>query len=357
MTIHPTPAPRRSTVRIGGASGFWGDTALAVPQLVAGGAVDYLVFDYLAEVTMSILAAQRAKDPTAGYAVDFVQIMMREALPRLQAQRIRVVANAGGVNPLACRDALLKLAAEMGITLKVGVVLGDDLVAQAGEFRSAGITEMFSGEPFPQRVASINAYLGALPIARALDAGCDVVITGRCVDSAVTLGVLMHEFGWAADAYDRLAQGTLAGHLIECGAQCTGGLFTDWEQVPDWENIGFPVVEAHADGSFVITKSPGTGGLVTPATVSEQLLYEIGDPRAYLVPDVACDFTQVRMTPDGADRVRVSGATGRAPTARYKVSATFADGYRNTGFLTIAGVDAVRKAQRTGDALLVRMQR
>ncbi|CAM5791808.1 acyclic terpene utilization AtuA family protein [Rhizobacter fulvus] len=357
MTIHPTPAPRRSTVRIGGASGFWGDTALAVPQLLAGGAVDYLVFDYLAEVTMSILAAQRAKDPTAGYAVDFVQIMMREALPRLQAQRIRVVANAGGVNPLACRDALLKLAAEMGITLKVGVVLGDDLVAQAGEFRSAGITEMFSGEPFPQRVASINAYLGALPIARALDAGCDVVITGRCVDSAVTLGVLMHEFGWAADAYDRLAQGTLAGHLIECGAQCTGGLFTDWEQVPDWENIGFPVVEAHADGSFVITKSPGTGGLVTPATVSEQLLYEIGDPRAYLVPDVACDFTQVRMTPDGADRVRVSGATGRAPTARYKVSATFADGYRNTGFLTIAGVDAVRKAQRTGDALLVRMQR
>jgi hypothetical protein len=357
MTTHPTPAPRRSTVRIGGASGFWGDTALAVPQLLAGGAVDYLVFDYLAEVTMSILAAQRAKDPTAGYAVDFVQIMMREALPRLQAQGIRVVANAGGVNPLACRDALLKLAAEMGITLKVGVVLGDDLVARAGEFRSAGIIEMFSGEPFPQRVASINAYLGALPIARALDAGCDVVITGRCVDSAVTLGVLMHEFGWAADAYDRLAQGTLAGHLIECGAQCTGGLFTDWEQVPDWENIGFPVVEAHADGSFVITKSPGTGGLVTPATVSEQLLYEIGDPRAYLVPDVACDFTQVRMTPDGADRVRVSGATGRAPTARYKVSATFADGYRNTGFLTIAGVDAVRKAQRTGDALLVRMQR
>ncbi|MES2992682.1 MAG: acyclic terpene utilization AtuA family protein [Pseudomonadota bacterium] len=357
MTTHDTPAARRSTVRIGGASGFWGDTALAVPQLLAGGAVDYLVFDYLAEVTMSILAAQRAKDASAGYAVDFVQIMMREALPRLQAQRVRVVANAGGVNPLACRDALLKLAAEMGIALKVGVVLGDDLVGRAGEFRGAGITEMFSGEPFPQRVASVNAYLGALPIARALDAGCDVVITGRCVDSAVTLGVLMHEFGWAPDAYDRLAQGTLAGHLIECGAQGTGGLFTDWEQVPDWENIGFPVVEAHADGSFVITKSPGTGGLVTPATVSEQLLYEIGDPRAYLVPDVTCDFTQVRMAPDGADRVSVTGATGRAPTAQYKVSATFADGYRNTGFLTIAGIDAVRKAQRTGDALLARMAR
>ena len=282
-----TSSQRRTTVRIGGASGFWGDTALAVPQLLAGGEVDYLVFDYLAEVTMSILAAQRAKDASTGYAIDFVQIMMREALPQLQAQRVRVVANAGGVNPRACRDALLALAAHLGITLKVGVVLGDDLLARAAEFRAAGVSEMFSGAAFPQRVASINAYLGALPIVRALDAGCDVVITGRCVDSAVTLGVLMHEFGWSANEYDKLAQGTLAGHLIECGAQCTGGLFTDWERVPDWENIGFPIVEAHADGSFVITKPPGTGGLVTPASVAEQLLYEIGDPRAYLVPDVS----------------------------------------------------------------------
>ena len=361
MTNNSTNAPmstkRRATVRIGGASGFWGDTALAVPQLLAGGELDYLVFDYLAEVTMSILAAQRAKDAAAGYAVDFVRITMRDALPQLQAQRIRVVANAGGVNPLACRDALLTLASEMGITLRVGVVLGDDLIGRCNELRSTGITEMFSGEPLPQRVASINAYLGALPIARALDAGCDVVITGRCVDSAVTLGVLMHAFGWVDDAYDQLAQGTLAGHLIECGAQCTGGLFTDWEQVADWENIGFPIVEVAADGSFVVTKSPGTGGLVTPATVAEQLLYEIGDPRAYLVPDVSCDFTQVRMAQDGDHRVRVTGATGRAPTASYKVSATFADGYRNTGFLTIAGEHAVQKAQRTGAALLTRMTR
>ncbi len=344
------------SVRIGGASGFWGDTALAVPQLLAAGAVDYLVFDYLAEVTMSILAAQRAKDPQTGYASDFVQIMMREALPALQARGIRVVANAGGVNPLACRDALQTLAAELGITLKIGVVLGDDLVTRASAFRDAGVREMFSATPFPQRVASVNAYLGALPIARALDAGCDVVITGRCVDSAVTLGVLMHEFGWTADAYDRLAQGTLAGHLIECGAQCTGGLFTDWAAVPDWENIGFPVVEASADGSFVITKAPGTGGLVTPASVAEQLLYEIGDPRAYLVPDVACDFTQVRMVQQGEHRVHVSGAIGRAPTRQYKISATFADGFRNTGLLTIAGNDAVAKARRTGSALLTRMQ-
>jgi hypothetical protein len=345
------------TVRIGGASGFWGDSALAVPQLLASGEVDYLVFDYLAEVTMSILAAQRAKDAKAGYALDFVQIMMREALPTLRERGIRVVANAGGVNPLACRDALLALAAELGLTLKVGVVVGDDLGAMSAQFRASGVTEMFSGAAFPQRVASVNAYLGALPIAAALDAGCDVVITGRCVDSAVTLGVLMHEFGWAVDAYDKLSQGTLAGHLIECGAQCTGGLFTDWQDVPDWENIGFPIVEASADGSFVITKAPGTGGLVTPATVTEQLLYEIGDPRAYLVPDVSCDFTEVKMRQLAEHRVGVSGATGRAPTALYKVSATFADGYRNAGFLTIAGEQAVAKARRTGQALLTRMGR
>ena len=349
-------APAR-VVRIGGASGFWGDTAMAVPQLLGAPALDYLVFDYLAEVTMSILAAQRLKDPAAGYALDFVQITMREALPALRARGIRVVANAGGVNPLACRDALAALATELGLPLKIGVILGDDLGPRSAEFGVSGVTEMFSGAPFPARTASINAYLGALPIARALEVGCDVVITGRCVDSAVTLGVLVHEFGWSASDHDKLAQGTLAGHLIECGAQGTGGLFTDWQQVPDWENIGFPLIEASADGSFVITKTPGTGGLVTPATVAEQLLYEIGDPRAYLVPDVACDFTDVTMSQDGEHRVRVTGAIGRAPSAHYKVSATFADGWRNTGFLTIAGEQAVAKAQRTGAALLTRMTR
>lgn len=348
----------RKVVRIGGASGFWGDTAIAVPQLLGAAGLDYLVFDYLAEVTMSILAAQRAKDPSAGYATDFVQIMMKEALPTLKQRGIRVVANAGGVNPLACRDALLALAGELGIELKVGVVLGDDLRARADEFVAAGVAEMFTGAAFPspsKRVASINAYLGAFPIARALDAGCDVVITGRCVDSAVTLGVLIHEFGWTEQHLDQLAQGTLAGHLIECGAQGTGGLFTDWEQVPDWENIGFPIIEAYADGRFVITKTPGTGGLVTPASVAEQMLYEIGDPRAYVVPDVVCDFTDVRMLQAGDARVEVSGAIGRTPTDSVKVSATYADGYRNTGFLTIAGEQAAAKAQRTGQALLARM--
>jgi Acyclic terpene utilisation family protein AtuA len=345
------------TLRIGSASGFWGDTASAAPALVAGGDIGYLVFDYLAEVTMSILAAQKSKDPNAGYATDFVHITMKALLPQLKAKGIRVVANAGGVNPLACRDALAKVAAELGVPIKIGVVLGDDLSARAGELRERGISEMFSAAPFPQKLASINAYLGALPIARALDAGADVVITGRCVDSAVTLGVLVHEFGWTADQYDQLAQGTLAGHLVECGAQCNGGLFTDWESVPDWDIIGFPIVEAQGDGRFVITKIEGSGGLVTPATVAEQMLYEIGDPRAYHVPDVACDFTDVRFEQVGANRVRVAGAKGRPPTDTYKVSATFMDGFRNMAFLTIAGEQAAAKARRTGESLFKRMAR
>jgi hypothetical protein len=345
------------TIRIGSASGFWGDTASAAPQLVRHGEIDYLVFDYLAEVTMSIMAAQRAKDPQAGYATDFVQITMRSLLPEIRARGIRVVANAGGVNPLACRDALARVAQELGVPLRIGVVLGDDLSDRVDALRAAGTTEMFSGAPFPARLASVNAYLGALPIARALDAGVDVVVTGRCVDSAVTLGVMVHAFGWSATDYDRLAQGTHAGHLVECGAQCTGGLFTDWDSVPDWENIGYPVVEAAASGDFVITKPPGTGGLVTPATVSEQLLYEIGDPRAYHVPDVACDFTEVRFEQAGEHRVRVTGARGRPPTDTLKVSATHADGFRNTAFLVVAGDQAAAKARRTGEALLARVGR
>jgi hypothetical protein len=344
-------------IRIGSASGFWGDTAAAAPQLVRRGDIQYLVFDYLAEVTMSILAAQKSKDPNLGYATDFVGITMKSLLPELKARGIRVVANAGGVNPLACRDALAALAESMGLPLRIGVVLGDDLGSRAEAMRAAGTTEMFTGAPFPAKLASVNAYLGALPIARALDAGAEVVITGRCVDSAVTLGVMIHAFGWSPTDYDRLAQGTLAGHLVECGAQGTGGLFTDWETVPDWDDIGFPILEASADGSFDITKPPGTGGLVTPASVCEQLLYEIGDPRAYHVPDVACDFTQVRFEQVAPDRVRVTGARGHAPTPTYKVSATHPDGFRNVALLVVAGERAAQKARRTGEALMARMSR
>ena len=341
-------------VRIGGASGFWGDSSVGAPQLVAQGRLDYLVFDYLAELTMSILAAARGKKPELGYATDFVDVTMRAIVRDVANKGIRVVSNAGGVNPQACAQALQALAAEQGVPLKIAVVTGDDVLALVPQLREQGVRELQTGAPLPERLLTANAYLGALPIRAALDAGAQVVITGRCVDSAVTLGALMHAFDWRADDHDRLAQGSLAGHIIECGCQATGGLHTDWESVPDWPRIGYPVLECQADGSFVVTKPEGTGGLVNTAVVAEQMLYEIGDPRRYLLPDVTCDFTQVRLEQLGEHRVRVSGARGLPPGPAYKVSATFMDGYRCTAQLTIVGLEAARKAQRTGEAILAR---
>lgn len=340
-------------VRIGGASGFWGDSSVGAPQLVAAG-VDYLVFDYLAELTMSILAAARGKNPELGYATDFVTVTMKAILKDVVANNIRVISNAGGVNPQACAQAIRALAAEQGVAVKVAVVLGDDVMPLVDALRGEDVRELQSGAALPARVLTANAYLGALPVRRALDAGAQVIITGRCVDSAVTLGALMHAFGWAPDDYDRLAQGSLAGHIIECGCQATGGLHTDWEDVPDWPDIGYPVIECHADGHFVATKPTGTGGLVNCAVIAEQMLYEIGDPRSYLLPDVVCDFTQVALQQDGEHRVVVRGARGRAPGPAYKVSSTYMDGFRCTGQLTVVGVDAARKARRTGEAILAR---
>ncbi|SLN12633.1 acyclic terpene utilization AtuA family protein [Oceanibacterium hippocampi] len=340
-------------VRIGGASGFWGDSAVGAPQLVRRGEVDYLVFDYLAELTMSILARMRAKSPDQGYAVDFVNVAMRSVLREVASAGIRVLSNAGGVNPRACGAALAALARELGVDLRIAVVEGDDVMPLLPELRD-GIAEMATGAPLPDAVISANAYLGALPVARALAEGAQVVITGRSVDSALTLGALIHEFGWAADDYDRLAAGSLAGHILECGCQATGGLHTDWEQVEGWEDIGYPIAECRADGRFVVTKPAGTGGLVTPAVVAEQMLYEVGDPGAYILPDVVCDFRAVTMEQAGADRVLVAGARGLPPTATYKVSATYLDGYRATAQLTILGIDAVRKAERTATAILDR---
>jgi hypothetical protein len=348
-----TTTPGR-TIRIGGASGFWGDSSVGAPQLVRERQLDFLVFDYLAELTMSILAAARAKDPQMGYATDFVHVTMKSILRDVAARRIRVVSNAGGVNPHACAQALEALAREQGVALKVAVVSGDDVLPLLPQLREQGVRELQSGRALPDRLLTANAYLGALPIKAALDAGADVVITGRCVDSAVTLGALMHAFGWGVDEYDRLAQGSLAGHVIECGCQATGGLHTDWEAVPDWAHIGYPVVECQADGSFVVTKPEGTGGLVSTAVVAEQVLYEIGDPRRYLLPDVTCDFTGVRLEQLGTHRVGVTGARGLPPGPAYKVSATWMDGYRCTAQLTIVGLDAARKAQRTGEAILAR---
>jgi Acyclic terpene utilisation family protein AtuA len=350
-------------VRIGGASGFWGDSSVGAPQLVASGQIDYLVFDYLAELTMSILAGARLKKPELGYATDFVSVAMKAVLKDVVAKGIRVVSNAGGVNPQGCADALAALAAEQGIDLKIAVVTGDDVMPLLSALRegadqgAAPVRELQSGAPLPPKVLTANAYLGAGPIKAALDAGAQVVITGRCVDSAVTLGVLMHEFGWGPADLDQLAAGSLAGHIIECGAQATGGLFTDWESVPDWAHIGYPIVECSADGSFICNKPAGTGGLVTPAVIAEQMLYEIGDPANYILPDVVCDFTQVQLEQlgDAAEhRVRVSGARGKPPTLSYKVCATYMDGFKLSAQLTIIGLDAKGKAQRTGEAILER---
>ncbi|MGJ7544722.1 acyclic terpene utilization AtuA family protein [Variovorax sp. LT1R16] len=349
-----TPNTTARTVRIGGASGFWGDSMVAAPQLVKGGRLDYLVFDYLAETTMSILASARAKNPELGYATDFVDIAMKPVLAEIQRQGIKVVSNAGGINPHGCAAALRAVAEAQGITLRIAVIEGDDVSPLMPALRERGTRDMFTGEALPEKVLSANAYLGAAPIAAALDAGAQVVITGRCVDSAVTLGPLIHEFGWQPGDYDLLASGSLAGHIIECGCQATGGLHTDWEDIPDWAHMGYPIVECHADGSFVVTKPEGTGGKVISANVAEQMLYEIGDPGAYLLPDVSCDFRDVNITQQGENRVHVSPAKGRAPTPQYKVSATQLDGFRCAGSMVMIGIDAEKKARRTAEAIIER---
>ncbi len=346
-------APR--TVRIGCGSGFWGDTPEGARQLIERGDIDFLVMDYLAEITMSILARMRQRQPEAGYATDFVSQLIVPHARALAQRGIRVVVNAGGVNPSGCKAAVERALAAQGVQLKVAAVLGDDVMGQADALRAAGVREMFSGAPLPASLLSANAYLGAFPIAEALDRGADIVITGRCVDSAVALGPLVHAFGWRPGQFDLLAAGSLAGHVLECGAQCTGGFATDWREMQaGWADIGFPIAECRADGSFVVTKPVGTGGAVTVQGVAEQVTYEIGDPRSYLLPDVACDFSQVRLQQQGPDRVEVRGARGQAPTGRYKVSATHVDGHRCIATMLVRGREASDKARAVAAAILVR---
>jgi Acyclic terpene utilisation family protein AtuA len=342
-------------IRIGGASAFLIDSALAVPQLLRAGNLDYLIFDYLAEGSMGLLGRMQAADPKGGFGADFLTVHVGPHLKEIARQGIKVVANAGGLNPQGLAAATEAMLKAQGLDLKVACVDGDDIREQVPGLRAQGVRDMFTGATLPERkVISANVYLGAFPIAAALAAGADIVITGRVVDSALALGPLVHEFSWGPHDYDQLAAGTLAGHLLECGAQVTGGTFTDWRSVPAWETIGFPIGECHADGSLVISKPEGTGGLVSVGTVAEQLLYEVSDPSDYIVTDVRCDFSAVQLTQVGADRVQVQGARGRPPTDSYKVCLTHEDGWRAIAYQPLIGEEAAAKCERQAAALFAR---
>jgi hypothetical protein len=341
-------------VRIGGATAFRADSVTAVPQLLAAG-VDYLVFDNLAEGSIGAFGQMAARDPAGGFAAEFADLYVLPWLGEMLSRGTKVITNAGALNPRGCAAAMETAAAALGLKPRIAFVEGDDLRHRAAEFRAAGYKDMFSGAPFPEQpVTSANAYIGGFPIAAALDEGADIVITGRVVDSALTLGPLIHEFGWSHRDLDLLAAGTVAGHLLECGAQATGGTFTDWRDVQDWAHIGYPIGECHADGSVVITKPANTGGLVSVGTVAEQMLYEVSDPAGYFVPDVTVDFSGVRLEQTGPDRVLVTGARGWPPTATAKVSVTYEDGWRAIAIQPIMGIDAPAKAECQADALIER---
>jgi hypothetical protein len=352
--------PNKDKVLVANGQGFWGDSILGPVRLVNEGPLDYLTLDYLAEVTMSIMQKLRSRNPDAGYATDFVKLIDR-ILPQLVEKKIKVIANAGGVNPHACMSALMGVIHKHGYKdVTVATVEGDDILARLDELMAGGeeLRNMDTGAPLSTvraRVSSANVYLGAFPIAEALDRGAQIVVTGRGTDPGLVLGPLIHEFGWKKDEYDKLAAGTVAGHIVECGAQCTGGNFTDWRKVKDMARIGYPIVEARKDGEFVVTKHDDTGGLVDVSSVTHQLAYEMGDPRAYLGPDVSADFTSFTLAQDGKDRVRVRGVRGNAPTPTYKVSISYSDGWKALGQLVISGPDALEKAQLCSEVVWQRL--
>jgi hypothetical protein len=361
LRAFPTAEIRmRDKVLVANGQGFWGDSILGPIRLVREGPLDYLTLDYLAEVTMSILQKQKLRRPDSGYATDFLRLLDR-ILPELVRKKVKVVANAGGVNPQACLQAVLTLARKQGIRgLRVGIVEGDDILARLPELLAAGqpLKNMDTGAPLSSiadRVLSANVYIGAKAVADCLAAGADIVIGGRITDPALVAGPLMHEFGWSPSNHDALASATVAGHIVECGAQCTGGNFTDWKSIDDYVRIGYPIVEAYPDGTFTVTKHDGTGGRVDVATVTSQLLYEMGDPRRYLGPDCTADFTTIRMEQTGRDRVRVSGVKGGPPTDTFKVSISYADGFKAVGQLTVCGPEAIAKARLCADIVFGRL--
>jgi len=351
-------------IRIANGQGFWGDSLQAPIDLVRRGPIDYLTLDYLAEITMSIMQKARARDPKAGYARDFVA-MVEEVLPELAAKGVKVVANAGGVNPEACLAAVADAVSRRGLAgkINVGIVAGDDIMGRLDQYLERGIElrNLDTGAPLAavrNLVRSANVYFGGRSIADALDRGAQIVITGRCTDTGLTLGPMIHEFQWAPDDWDKLAAGTIAGHTIECGAQCTGGnCLVDWETIPDMADVGYPIVEARPDGSFTITKHQGTGGRITVASIKEQLLYEMGDPREYITPDCIADFTTIRLEQEWPDRVRFSGVKGRPATDSYKVSISYSAGYKAAGTLVYAWPDAYKKAQAADRIVRQRLTR
>ena len=349
-------------VRVASGQGFWGDWLEAPRRQVEGGQVDYLMLDYLAEVTMSILQKQKERDPRLGYARDFIGAM-ESVFPAVAERGVKVIANAGGVNPVACAEALLEAASKHGVRgkIRIGVVTGDDILARLDDLMAAGheLKNMDTGEPLSticDRVMSANAYIGSEPIVEELALGANVVVIGRSTDTALTMAPLRHEFGWAADDWNKMASGIIAGHILECGAQSSGGnCMHEWRTIPDMANVGYPIAEASEDGTLVITKHAGTGGRVSVPSVSEQLVYEMGDPHAYITPDVVADFTSIQLAPDGENRVRVLGITGGPPTPFLKVSIAYRAGYKAVGSLVYSWPDAMEKAQMADRILRERL--
>ncbi|HSK78456.1 MAG TPA: acyclic terpene utilization AtuA family protein [Thermoanaerobaculia bacterium] len=350
------------SIRIGNGQGFWGDNVDAPVELLRGGPIDYIGMDYLAEVTLSIMMRQKLKNPKLGYATDFIGFV-RRVLPELLSRNVRVITNAGGLNPRACRNRIFEVARDLGVTgLRIGVVEGDDLLPRLKDLIAAGhpLKNMETGEPMEKivgQVMSANAYLGAWPVVEALAQGAHIVLCGRVTDTALALAPAIHEFGWGPEDWNRLAAGTIAGHIIECGAQCTGGNFSRFWEVPDLWNVGYPVVEAREDGTFVVTKHEGTGGMVTVDTVAEQLVYEMGDPKGYITPDVVADFTSIRLRQDGKDRVEVSGIEGGPKTPFLKISGSYLAGYKASGQITLSGPRAVEKAKLAAEIVWKRLER
>jgi hypothetical protein len=354
----------KDKIRIAAGQGFWGDLPDAPVRQVEGGPIDYLMLDYLAEVTMSIMQKQKARDPNAGYARDFVPLM-KQILPACVERNIKVTANAGGVNVEGCAKAVRETALELGLAgkLRIGIVTGDDIMAKLDELLSRGVElrNMDTGAGLAtvrERIQSANVYLGAAPMVEALDRGAQIVITGRATDTGLTLAPLMHEFGWSSDDWNKIAAGTIAGHIIECGAQCSGGNCQyEWRSIPSLANVGFPIVEAAPDGTFVVTKHERTGGWVIIPSIKEQLVYEMGDPHSYITPDCVADFTTVRLEYEGRDRVRVFGIEGRPATDTFKVSISYSAGYKAVGTLVYSWPEAYDKARVADRILRARLDR